>query len=77
MFEPAEAFQNLRSIVKTLANKKNINLVFEVAPDLPKVFADEAKFKQIMYNLLSNALENETPVARALLPEEAHRGIPG
>ena len=40
-----------------MARKKAISLHVEIAPDLPPLYADEAKFKQIMYNLLSNAIK--------------------
>src|ERR1700722_20389414 len=40
-----------------MSNKKNISLEFWAASDLPALFADEAKFKQIMYNLISNAIK--------------------
>jgi signal transduction histidine kinase len=56
-FSPARALADVRAIVKTLAHKKNIRLEFQVAPDLPSLFAEEPKFKQIMYNLLSNAIK--------------------
>jgi signal transduction histidine kinase len=56
-FSVTKALSDVRSIVKTLANKKNISLEFQVASDLPSLFAEEAKFKQIMYNLLSNAIK--------------------
>jgi PAS domain S-box-containing protein len=56
-FSVAKALSEVQTIVKTLANKKHISLEFEVAPDLPALFADEAKFKQVMYNLLSNAIK--------------------
>ena len=56
-FSVAQALSEVQTIVKTLANKKNISLEFEAAPDLPSLFADEAKFKQVMYNLLSNAIK--------------------
>jgi PAS domain S-box-containing protein len=56
-FSAAAALQNVQAIVKTLACKKSIDLEFNAAPDLPPLFADEAKFKQIMYNLLSNAIK--------------------
>ena len=56
-FNVAKALSEVQTIVKTLANKKNINLEVEAAVDLPAMFADEAKFKQIMYNLLSNAIK--------------------
>jgi PAS domain S-box-containing protein len=56
-FNVAKALSEVQTIVKTLANKKHINLEFWSAADLPPLFADEAKFKQIMYNLLSNAIK--------------------
>jgi signal transduction histidine kinase len=56
-FGAAWAFQNVQAIVKTLANQKSIDLEFDVAAELPPLFADESKFKQIMYNLLSNAIK--------------------
>src|SRR6185295_5921402 len=56
-FSIAKALSDVQTIVKTLAYKKHISLEFEVAPDLPLLFADEAKFKQIMYNLLGNAIK--------------------
>jgi signal transduction histidine kinase len=56
-FAVAKAFLEVQSIVKTLANKKNIGLEFDVAAGLPTLFADEAKLKQVMYNLISNAIK--------------------
>src|SRR5208283_5270767 len=56
-FAVAKAFAEVQTIVKTLANKKNISLQFQELADLPALFADEAKVKQIMYNLLSNAIK--------------------
>jgi len=56
-FNPADAIKNIHAIVKTLADKKNITLHFNVADDLPPLLADERKFKQVMYNLLSNAIK--------------------
>jgi PAS domain S-box-containing protein len=56
-FAVAKTFSEVQTIVKTLANKKKISLEFEVASDLPALFADEAKVKQVMYNLLSNAIK--------------------
>jgi len=56
-FSLAKALSEVQAIVRTLANKKNISVESRMAPDLPLLFADEAKFKQIMYNLLSNAIK--------------------
>ena len=57
LFEACQAFQNAQAIVNTLANQKHITLEFDVAANLPPLFADEAKLKQILYNLLSNAIK--------------------
>ena len=56
-FDVAKALAEVETIVKTLANKKHISIGVWTTPDLPSLFADEAKFKQIMYNLLSNAIK--------------------
>ncbi|MFF2448863.1 response regulator [Neobacillus sp. NPDC058068] len=41
-----------------LANKKNIQLIVQVAPDLPSIFyTDEHRLLQILKNLLSNAFK--------------------
>ncbi|HWC60211.1 MAG TPA: PAS domain S-box protein [Verrucomicrobiae bacterium] len=56
-FDVGKVLKDAQSIVKTLANKKRISLEFDVAPQLPPLFADEGKFKQILYNLLSNAIK--------------------
>jgi PAS domain S-box-containing protein len=56
-FSVATALSEVQTIVKTMANKKNIALDFWSAPGMPSLFAEEAKFKQIMYNLLSNAIK--------------------
>jgi signal transduction histidine kinase len=57
MFSVDKALSEVQTIVKALAYKKSINLEFWVAPDVPSIFASEAKFKQIMFNLLSNAIK--------------------
>lgn len=46
-----------QSIVRDLANKKNLFLQTVVPEDLPNIYADPVKFKQIMYNLLANAVK--------------------
>jgi PAS domain S-box-containing protein len=76
-FPVAKAFSEVQSIVKTLANKKNVSLQFQAAPDLPALFADEAKFKQIMYNLLSNAIKFTPDGGKVLVAAALQNAIPG
>ncbi len=51
------AMDDVQSIIKDMANRKQLNLSIAISEDLPDVYADQVKFKQIMYNLLSNAVK--------------------
>jgi PAS domain S-box-containing protein len=76
-FAVAKALSEAQTIVKTLANKKNISLEFQVASDLPSLFADEAKFKQVMYNLLSNAIKFTPEGGKVLVTAAIQNATPG
>jgi two-component system CheB/CheR fusion protein len=44
-------------LVADMVSKKKIAMVLEIAEDLPDIEADELKVKEIMYNLISNAVK--------------------
>lgn len=44
-------------LAQPLSQKKNIDLEYEVSPDLPSVRLDQGKIVQILNNLLSNAIK--------------------
>jgi two-component system CheB/CheR fusion protein len=44
-------------LVADMVSKKNIEMVIEIAENLPNIEADELKVKEIMYNLISNAVK--------------------
>jgi len=54
-FELHEALDEISKLTKPLISKKNIGLQMELPSEDIRVYADRKKFKQIMYNLLSNA----------------------
>jgi PAS domain S-box-containing protein len=56
-FPVAVAVRNIDNMVKVLLSKKNISLESNIPSDLPVVIADQTKFKQIIYNLVSNAIK--------------------
>jgi signal transduction histidine kinase len=61
---PVDIKNLLKDISQLMANlvaKKNLQMAIEVSEELPTIEADELKTKQIIYNLLSNAV-NFTPV---------------
>lgn len=52
-----DTFRNVEHIILPLARKKNIQLKFSIEPDTLTMNADKARFKQILYNLVSNAVK--------------------
>ena len=56
-FSPLTAVRTVDNLVKALLQKKNITLELEGGTTLPPLIADQAKFKQVLYNLISNAIK--------------------
>ena len=52
-----DLIERLLGMVRPLAEKKNIDLIGEVAPSIPLLKQDTGKVQQILYNLLSNAIK--------------------
>ena len=53
----AAALKDILAISRALAYKKAQELQVEIAPALPPLWADPVRFKQICYNLFSNAVK--------------------
>jgi signal transduction histidine kinase len=47
--------------IHPLAKKRGIKLRFDVQPGLPEIFVDPTRFKQVLYNLLSNGIKFTAP----------------
>lgn len=47
----------VRSVMRGVADAKHITITSEVAPSLPELAADPGRLKQILFNLLSNAIK--------------------
>jgi PAS domain S-box-containing protein len=56
-FRLEDVIQEVRAGVRPIAQNKHIEVRVEIAPGLGAVTLDEQRFKQILFNLLSNALK--------------------
>ncbi|OKH11627.1 ATP-binding protein [[Limnothrix rosea] IAM M-220] len=57
-FELMHCLMSIKNILQIAANRKEINLVFQLDENLPEfVYFDQAKLRQILINLLSNAIK--------------------
>ncbi len=55
---------SLMNFMRPLAQKKNIELSLSVQPSVPLITTDPARFQQILYNFLSNAIKFTPPDGR-------------
>ncbi|MCI0371612.1 MAG: ATP-binding protein [candidate division NC10 bacterium] len=56
-FSVAAALGDVHTVMKPLAAEKNLELAATVEPDVELLTADPTRFKQILYNLLTNAVK--------------------
>ena len=54
-FAVHRAIEEIHSIINPMAMKKKISIDVDIADNVSSIVADERMFKQVMYNLLSNA----------------------
>jgi PAS domain S-box-containing protein len=56
-FSLAKAIEGVCAVAKPLALKKAIKITIRVEPEVDDVVLDQQKFKQVLYNLVSNAVK--------------------
>lgn len=57
IFSPTEIIQGCLDMIQVQAVKKNLELFLEMDPELKELMADPQRFRQIMLNLLTNAVK--------------------
>ncbi len=57
-FQIGETFTHLKSIFSTVVNDKQLEMFFNLSPDVPEtLFGDDLRLGQVLTNLLSNAVK--------------------
>jgi CheY-like chemotaxis protein/two-component sensor histidine kinase len=58
VFDPRKTLRSVEEMLRMRADAKNLTLLFEVEPNIPKlVKGDENKLRQVLVNLLGNAVK--------------------
>jgi PAS domain S-box-containing protein len=53
----SEVLEEVRSVLRPMADKSSVEITFHLEENLPEVHLDKRKFRQILYNLISNAIK--------------------
>jgi CheY-like chemotaxis protein len=56
-FGVQDAVKEVHNVIRSLSERRDIDLSIDVVPTHLEVRADKSKFKQVLYNLLSNAIK--------------------
>ncbi len=76
-FDPGQLLGSVCSVLATRASDRGLELVSFVAPDVPAMLAgDEARLRQVLLNLGSNALKftDEGSVSMSIVPDGEREG---
>ena len=56
-FGVQDAVKEVHNVIRSLSERRDIDLSIDVVPLHLEIRADKSKFKQVLYNLLSNAIK--------------------
>ncbi len=65
--DPAGVIDNCLAVTRPLAERAGLDLVADMAPNMPRVIADEVSLKQMLLNLITNAIKFARPGDRVTL----------
>lgn len=71
-FDPAALIDECVAVMQPQAEQQAVALTVEVTADLPSVESDRGKLKQVLLNLLSNAMKYNRPGGRVTVSAAAH-----
>lgn len=77
-FSIAEVVEGVMKTLKPIADKKQVQISLNLSPEINTVILDKNKFRQILFNLISNGLKFNKPngaVTVEIIPHESQRFI--
>ncbi len=60
-FEVGAVLDEVNALVQELASRYEVHLVYRIEPEVDKISADRRRFKQILINLMTNAIKYNKP----------------
>ncbi|MBL9166229.1 MAG: PAS domain S-box protein [Verrucomicrobiales bacterium] len=73
-FQIRQAIDEVRAVIQGAARKKQVSTVMNISPELGEVRLDQQKFKQVLYNLLSNGVKFSQPGSEVDITASAQEG---
>lgn len=76
-FSPAQIIDGLAGLASVSTEGKAIEIIFDIAPDLPeRLIGDSSRLQQVLNNLMSNAIKftNDGEITLTVRREPANRG---
>jgi signal transduction histidine kinase/CheY-like chemotaxis protein len=74
-FRVNNAVREVHNVIRSLSERRDIDLKIAVEPEELEVRADKSKFKQVLYNLLSNAIKFTAQGGRVWVSSRADAGM--
>jgi signal transduction histidine kinase/CheY-like chemotaxis protein len=74
-FRVNNAVREVHNVIRSLSERRDIDLKIAVDPEELEVRADKSKFKQVLYNLLSNAIKFTAQGGRVWVSSRADAGM--
>jgi PAS domain S-box-containing protein len=71
-FNITDAIEEVIQIVRPIASKKEVRLSFDLSKDIDTISIDKNKFRQILYNLISNAIKFNHPQGTVIIETALH-----
>lgn len=72
-FDLGKLLEDCREMMHSRATEKGLTLYLESSPELPPVYADQDKIKQVVLNLVSNAIKYNSPAGSIWVKADADK----